>query len=103
MLELDGCCAISGETCHEALEAAHIVPARKGGRENIINGILLRADLHRMYDSDPPKFEICPETGNVLPSRGFSYQSLDLSKCRIDEPIRRRIREALRLRNEAEC
>lgn len=103
LLELDGRCAISGETCHEALEAAHIVPAHKGGRENIINGILLRADLHRMYDSEPPKFEICSETGKVSLSEGFNYQSLHLNRCEIDEPIRRRIREALCLRNKGEC
>ena len=102
LLELDGRCAISGEVCEEALEAAHIVPAHKGGREIVTNGILLRADLHRLYDRNPPKFEICPKTGKVLPTEGFKYQSCDLSKRKIDEAIRRRISEALRRRQEGE-
>lgn len=100
LLELDGRCAISGEVCHEALEAAHIVPAHRGGQEDIHNGILLRADLHRLYDSDPPNFEICPETGKVLPAESFNYLSLNLSEREIDESIRHRISDALRLRRE---
>ena len=100
LLELDGRCAISGEDCHAALEAAHIVPAHRGGREIVTNGILLRADLHRLYDSNPPKFEICRETGEVLPTEGFNYNSLNLSAKKIDEPIRHRISEALHRRQE---
>ena len=100
LLDLDGCCAISGEVCKEALEAAHIVPAYRGGREVLSNGILLRADIHRLYDSNPPKFEICPETGKVMPSRGFNYLSFDLGEREIDRSIRYRISEALRRREE---
>ena len=100
LLELDGCCTISGEDCHAALEAAHIVPAHRGGREVLSNGILLRADIHRLYDSNPPKFEICPETGKVLPTEEFNYLSFDLSEHEIDVPIRHRISEALRLRQK---
>jgi len=47
----DNCCAITGETTRAALEAAHIVPANQGGPESLNNGILLRADLHRLYDA----------------------------------------------------
>lgn len=44
------CCAISGETCVEVLEAAHIVPYANGGLSRLSNGILLRADLHTLFD-----------------------------------------------------
>ena len=45
-----GRCAISGCDAEAALEAAHIVPY-KGPHSNAINnGILLRADLHTLFD-----------------------------------------------------
>ena len=45
-----GACAISGCTVEVLLEAAHIVPYR-GSHTNVIeNGLLLRADLHKMFD-----------------------------------------------------
>lgn len=50
LLSLDKRCAITGETTEHALEAAHIVPVAEDGMEWLENGILLRADLHRLYD-----------------------------------------------------
>ena len=76
----DGRCALTGETCQEALEAAHIVPVQYGGQEVPSNGILLRADLHRIYDADPGHFDICAETGEVLVHQ--PYESFDLEGCR---------------------
>ena len=92
----DGRCALTGETCQEALEAAHIVPVQYGGQEVPSNGILLRADLHRIYDADPGHFDICAETGKVLVHR--PYESFDLANARISETIRSRIAKALRER-----
>lgn len=44
-------CAVSGCDVTEALEAAHITPYR-GPRTNVVpNGICLRADLHRLWDT----------------------------------------------------
>lgn len=45
-----GACAISGETCAEVLEAAHIVPYADGGHSHLSNGVLLRADMHTLFD-----------------------------------------------------
>jgi putative restriction endonuclease len=33
-----------------ALEAAHIQPYVQGGEHRVDNGLLLRSDLHRLYD-----------------------------------------------------
>lgn len=45
-----GSCAISGCTVEALLEAAHIVPYR-GAQTNLVgNGLLLRADLHKLFD-----------------------------------------------------
>jgi putative restriction endonuclease len=43
-------CAITGETTLVALEAAHIVPYSKEGTHDVRNGLLLRADFHRLFD-----------------------------------------------------
>ena len=43
-------CAITGVTTPEAVEAAHIMPFRGPQTHRVDNGILLRRDLHRLYD-----------------------------------------------------
>jgi putative restriction endonuclease len=43
-------CAITGESTLVALEAAHIVPYSNDGSHEIRNGLLLRADFHRLFD-----------------------------------------------------
>ncbi len=43
-------CAVTGEHSLPVLEAAHIQPFSAGGPQQVANGILLRADLHRLYD-----------------------------------------------------
>lgn len=46
----EGRCAISGCDAAAALEAAHIVPYGQGGTYDTSNGLLLRADLHTLFD-----------------------------------------------------
>lgn len=48
----NGTCCLSGCTVLEALEAAHIIPFSEGhaGRNLALNGLLLRRDLHRLFD-----------------------------------------------------
>lgn len=43
-------CAITGERTLPALEAAHIMPYRRSGPHLIENGILMRSDLHKLFD-----------------------------------------------------
>lgn len=43
-------CAVTGEHSLPALEAAHIRPFARGGEHLVNNGILLRSDLHRLFD-----------------------------------------------------
>ena len=43
-------CAITGERTLPALEAGHIRPYAKDGPHEIRNGILLRSDLHNLFD-----------------------------------------------------
>ena len=43
-------CAVTGEHSLPALEAAHIRPFAASGPHSIRNGLLLRADFHRLFD-----------------------------------------------------
>jgi putative restriction endonuclease len=43
-------CAVTHEHSLPVLEAAHIVPYSKGGLHDVRNGLLLRSDLHRLFD-----------------------------------------------------
>jgi putative restriction endonuclease len=43
-------CAITGEKTLPVLESAHINPYVKSGPHSINNGLLLRSDLHKLFD-----------------------------------------------------
>jgi putative restriction endonuclease len=43
-------CAITEEHTLPVLEAAHIKPFAEGGPNKIFNGLLLRSDVHRLFD-----------------------------------------------------
>ena len=43
-------CAVTREKVLPVLEAAHIRPVSEGGRNEIDNGLLLRSDIHRLFD-----------------------------------------------------
>lgn len=58
-----GECAVSSCTTMRSLEAAHVVPVSMHGSNLIANSLLLRADLHRLFDAD--MMAICPSTGKV--------------------------------------
>jgi hypothetical protein len=45
-----GKCAITGCNAVDALEAAHIVPYSEVGESDPANGLLLRADIHTLFD-----------------------------------------------------
>jgi putative restriction endonuclease len=44
-------CAVTGERSLPALDAAHIKPYGDQGPHKVSNGLLLRADIHRLFDS----------------------------------------------------
>lgn len=43
-------CAMTGERALPVLEAAHIKRYSHGGAHELSNGLLLRSDLHRLFD-----------------------------------------------------
>jgi putative restriction endonuclease len=43
-------CAITGTKIWPPLQAAHIRPVTRGGEHRVDNGLLLRSDVHAMFD-----------------------------------------------------
>lgn len=43
-------CAVTGERALPVLEASHIQPVTEGGTHRIDNGVLLRSDVHTLFD-----------------------------------------------------
>ena len=43
-------CAVTGEKVLPALQAAHIKPYAESGPNSVNNGLLLRADIHNLFD-----------------------------------------------------
>ncbi|MEH6691129.1 MAG: HNH endonuclease signature motif containing protein [Pseudorhizobium pelagicum] len=75
-----GRCALSGNNVGAVLQAAHVIPFSEeiDLRNDVRNGLLLRADLHILYD----KFLITihPVTGKVVVAeslRGTSYEQFE--------------------------
>jgi hypothetical protein len=92
----ESCCAVSGESLPEALEAAHILSVKRGGLDVPQNGILLRADLHRLLDAG---YLAIDKSGNLklLKPVGKHYEELISKKKRLNEAVVQRIRPFLRL------
>lgn len=78
-----GCCAISKCNDIDALEAAHLRPHSELEDYRVCNGLLLRADIHTLFDLR--LVSIDPESGTVCVSQklgptyqGYAGQSLHL-------------------------
>jgi hypothetical protein len=51
LLSQYGACQITGVRVPQALEACHIVPVKNGGTDDSANALLLRRDLHALFDA----------------------------------------------------
>jgi putative restriction endonuclease len=88
-------CAITSEHSLPALEAAHIRSYAREGPHEVANGILLRADLHRLFDKGyvtvTPEYRL--EVSKRLKadySNGRSYYPLDGHVLRLPAAARDR-------------
>ncbi len=54
-------CAVTGCDVPEALEAAHIVPYKGADANHVTNGLVLRSDIHALFD----KFRIAVDTNTM--------------------------------------
>ncbi|MGY3442754.1 HNH endonuclease [Bradyrhizobium sp. USDA 4473] len=87
LLSRYGCkCAISECRVVHILEAAHIRPYRGRGDNHVANGLLLRSDLHTLFDLDLIGIE--PERGIVSISSelvGSEYETLHGRALAVEE------------------
>lgn len=77
-------CAITDFDAEDALEAAHIIPYCKDKDNDLSNGLLLRADIHTLFDlyliavhPETKKVHIAPEL------KSTSYRELDGEKLNL--------------------
>jgi len=52
-----GRCLITGVNIRNVLEAAHIIPVSEDGIDHVSNGICLRTDIHRLFDTGHLKIQ----------------------------------------------
>ena len=75
-------CILTQERTLAVLEAAHIVPVGQGGTDLVGNGLCMRVDIHRLYDSG--KIRIEPNgvvTLNEQIENAVSYAKLPRNIC----------------------
>lgn len=99
-------CAITGEKTLPALDAAHIRPYSEGGEHAPSNGILLRRDIHSLFDagyvtvSPDLRFEVSNRIREEFENGRHYYalhgQALSLPEARAHRPEL----DALRWHNE---
>ena len=83
-------CAITGFDAPQALEAAHIYPYRGPATNRVSNGLLLRSDLHRLFDRgaiaiDESNFRILLR--HDLMATQYSYLSHDRVTLRLPSRV----------------
>lgn len=54
-------CVVSGCSALDAIDAAHLVGVGIAGEDKPENGIVFRADLHRLFDAKPARMSIRPQ------------------------------------------
>lgn len=96
---IDKCCVLSGEDEISALEAAHVIPVKSGGKECVENAILLRADLHKLFDAGLLWFEFLEGAAVARHSHSLSKNYRDLlAGVTLDKATFSRVEAALRER-----
>ena len=89
-------CAISGTHIPPVLQAAHIRPVTRGGEHRLDNGLLLRPDIHTLFDCGDlgvdrsPRLLVSPRLRADFSNGDQFYaqarQVIDLPQRRADRP-----------------
>ncbi|MDR6095982.1 hypothetical protein QE373_003279 [Stenotrophomonas sp. SORGH_AS321] len=85
-----GRCAISGCTTEHVLEAAHISPYKGEHTNRADNGLLLRSDLHTLFDLGYLWIDEDFRVKFALPLRGADYEAFEGRKLRLPEVAEQR-------------
>jgi|ERR1044072_1838888 putative restriction endonuclease len=88
-------CAVSGERTLPALDAAHIRPFADGGSHDVSNGILMRRDIHSLFDlgyvtiAPDMKFEVSRKIREEY-ENGRHYYALHGTGIQLPDDLERR-------------
>lgn len=96
LIEYDSTCAVTGANVPEVLQAAHIEPYRGRVSQVASNGLLLRSDVHLLYDAH--LLSVMPESHLVRMSerlRGTSYERWNGTVIRMPRRIEARPNDEL--------
>ncbi|MFN7716664.1 MAG: HNH endonuclease [Pseudanabaenaceae cyanobacterium] len=97
LLEAYGkCCAVTGCSSEEALEAAHIEPYSKTKNNDPTNGLLLRADIHTLFDRHLIGIDPDTMTVYVAPSLLKDYGQFDGKRLQLENKKLSPNKDALR-------
>lgn len=95
-----GTCAVTGDRIRPVLQAAHIRPLPRGGDHRLDNGLLLRSDVHTLFDRgylgiDPQhrlhvsaRLRAEFENGEEFYDRARSREPISVPQRRPDRPNR---------------
>lgn len=92
----DGCCCMTGSAVEDVLIGCHIEPHKERGNNHSTNGLLLRADVHILFDKNLIGIE--PDTLIIRVAeklRGSEYEYLEGMTLRARNDGGRPDREAL--------
>ena len=99
-------CAVSGGKVLPALDAAHVKPYALGGSHELSNGVLLRRDIHSVFDAgyvtidDQYRFVVSDRVKTDF-NNGNEYRRLHGAQLSVpNSPLEAPDREALRWHNE---
>ncbi len=93
-------CAVTGDKIRPVLEAAHIRPLPEGGEHRLDNGLLLRSDVHTLFDRgylavDPAyRLRVSPRlrdefsNGDEFYARAALKQPIAVPQRKVDRPNR---------------
>jgi putative restriction endonuclease len=91
-------CAVTGDKIRPVLQAAHIRPLPLGGEHRLDNGLLLRSDVHTLFDRGylavDPKFRLVASprlrkefgNGEEFYARASSKEPIAVPRRRVDRP-----------------
>jgi putative restriction endonuclease len=94
----NGRCAVTGDKIRPVLQAAHIRPVSDGGEHRLDNGLLLRSDVHTLFDRgylgvDPRyRLVVSPRlreefgNGDEFYARARSRELIEVPSRRADKP-----------------
>lgn len=93
LLRLNPVCHLTRCSAVASLEAAHVMPFAAGGSDATDNGMLLRADLHRLFDLG--FIAISPKSGRMWLHRTCAGDYSDLLSFKLNNQQRQHWKTAL--------